>query len=68
VVVVVLVLVVVVVVVVAASGTTVVALTRYILTVTGLSSYSTMALQPNVGHGLLILDVSISQTTTQHSR
>ena len=28
-----------------------------------------MALQPNAGHGLLILDeVSISHTTTHHSR
>jgi len=27
-----------------------------------------MALRPNAGHGLLILDVSRSHTTTQHSR
>jgi hypothetical protein len=27
-----------------------------------------VALQPNAGHGLLILDVSRSHTTTHHSR
>ena len=27
-----------------------------------------MALRPNAGHGLLILEVSRSHTTTQHSR
>jgi len=27
-----------------------------------------VALRPNAGHGLLILDVSRSHTTTQHSR
>ena len=30
--------------------------------------FCAVALQPNVGHGLLILEVSRSHTTTQHSR
>jgi len=30
--------------------------------------FSPVALRPNAGHGLLILEVSISHTTTHHSR
>jgi len=30
--------------------------------------FFSVALRPNAGHGLLILEVSISHTTTQHSR
>ena len=30
--------------------------------------FFSVALRPNAGHGLLILDVSRSHTTTQHSR
>jgi len=52
VVVVVVVVLVVVVVVVVVAAAIVVAVTRYILTVTGLSSYSPVALRPNVGNGL----------------
>jgi hypothetical protein len=30
--------------------------------------FAAVALRPNAGHGLLILDVSRSHTTTHHSR
>ena len=35
---------------------------------TNITFFPPVALRPNAGHGLLILDVSGSHTTTHHSR
>ena len=42
--------------------------TNLIINIQGGFFFFAVALRPNAGHGLLILDVSRSHTTTHHSR